>query len=265
MRTLLLLSFSFLFAQDAWFIISGNQNNPFWKSYAHGIKSACKNHHTTCHIDYTPNGSFIDQAKALQKAMRSKPKGISINIPEAQQLTTLLKQANSNSYPLVISASGLKYYRNLKLKSYVGPNLNELRALIVDQLEPSDFDNIIVSTFASADHDHMNFIQSLVPEQPKSKIVKPGELSDALLHNNEKPVTLITFGTRSANTAFGLLKGHLNWKVKWIQVDGPLDHAPLTAGQISTQPFMQGYESVMMIIYPKEERQEILIKPKPST
>jgi hypothetical protein len=265
MRILLLLSFSTLFAQDAWFIISGNQNNPFWKNYAHGIESACKNHHTTCHIDYTPNGSFIDQAKALQTAMRSKPKGISINIPEAQQLTTLLKQANSNDYPLVISASGLRYYRDLKLKSYVGPNLNELRALIVDQLQPSDFDNIIVSTFASADHDHKNFIQSLVPESSNSKVVKPDDLSDALLHNNDTPVTLITFGTRSANTAFGLLKSHLNWKVKWIQIDGPSDHNPLTAEQISTHPFMQGYETVMLIIFPKEERQEILIRPKSST
>lgn len=215
-------------------------------------------------ISTTPQWQLYRAGQGITKAMRSTPSGISINVPESRQLSTLLRQANSSSYPLIISASGLGFYRDLKLKCFVGPNLNELRALITEQLSPEDFNNIIISTFASTDYDHNAFVQSLIPGHSHSKIVQPKDLSSALLHNNEKPVTLITFGARSAKTAFKVLKEHQSWEIKWIQIDGDKEHEALTARQISTQPFRQGYESLMAIIHPKNERQEILIKPKPT-
>tara|TARA_Y200000002_G_C22683635_1_gene665102 strand:- start:3357 stop:4172 length:816 start_codon:yes stop_codon:yes gene_type:complete len=255
-----------LFAADAWFIISGNEKNPYWIKYTQGIKRACDLHKIDCKISYTRSNDPIGQAKKMLKAMSSKPLGISINVPNVQQLSTLLKQANVNQYPLVISSTGLKYYRDLKLKNYVGVNLTLLRAMIREHLRDEDFDNLLISSYAIADKDHDDFINSLHDGNRQAHITHPDDIESSIEKFGDRPLTIITFGGAPSERCYQALKKNPKRQVKWIQIDGVESTRALTWTQISTQPFVQGYRSVMTIIENAKQSdafaQEVLVKPK---
>ena len=263
---LTLLLTSSIFAKDAWVIINGSPENPFWSTYVNGIKSACKHHDISCKIQFTPTGQHIEHAKILHKAMNSSPLGIVINVPDAKQVAALLRQADSYGYPVILSVSGSDYFRKLKLSNYVGPNLNRLRSMIRESLSGDDLKHVMISSYSISDNDHLTFTNSLIDATQNAQLIHPQDIKDKLLANQTKPLTLITFGDSSAKQTYELLKAHPEWHVKWIQIDGPTSTKALTHRQINTQPFVQGYRTIMSMIKAdqddKSTTQEVLVKPK---
>ncbi len=254
------------FAQDAWIIVNGTKENPFWTSYVNGIKSACKHHNISCNIQFTQTGQYIEHARMLHKAMNSSPLAIAINVPDDKQVTTLLRQADSYSYPVVLSVSGANYFRKLKLSNYVGPNLNRLRTMIRESLTAKDLQHVMISSYSIPDNDHFGFTNSLIDATKQTQLIHPKDIKQKLTENDSAPLSLITFGDSSARETYDILKEHPQWNVKWIQIDGPSFTKALTHRQISTQPFAQGYRTVISMIKTtqddKSTTQEILVKPK---
>lgn len=243
-------------SSEAWTIISGNPENPYWQSFAAGIRAACKNHELNCHIQFAQDPSHIADAEILHKAIHAKPLGIIINVPSNKQLSTLLKQATVNPAPLVIASSGHGYFKEMQLQNYVGPNLTSLRSSIHHHVKESELDNtIIISRHNIKDHDHDEFVQSLFENHPNVDTLTPNQLEETLSSNPSRPITLITFGHSSARITEQFLQKHPRWSGKWIAVDG--SEASLTANvRISTQPFQQGYRSILAVIKQLEENKK---------